>query len=457
MRQKLPFKLQIAYALGQFGWSLLAGIISSFLIFYYIPSKDSGILSSIPQITFFGIFSIIGLITMLGRFFDAITDPLIATLSDRSTSKYGRRISFMRFSAIPFAILTILVFVNPVKGESILNAFFLAFTLLSFYLFFTMYVTPYLALISELGHTPEERLNLSTYISATWFLGFAISSQAPVLWNIFVDMGYDKPLAMRITFAILSLIALIFLLIPVFTIDEKKYSVSSPSELKMMDSIKATFKNKDFRIFVFSDLVYWVAITVFQSALLFYITVLLNMKEEFFGLLFVLLGVGSFLFYIPINIIAKKIGKKKIMIIAFLMFIIAYVYGFFLGNLPIPNNIQAFILVALAAIPMAVFGIIPNVIVADIAEYDSKKTGISREAMFFGTRTFMSKIGQMISMIILSSLLLIEKNGSNAIGIRLTTLVAALFCLVGLILFMMYDEKKILNFLLENESDKKAI
>lgn len=445
MKEKLPLSKQIAYSLGQFGWSLLSGIIGSYLIFYYIPTKESGISIFIPQVVFIGFVTIIGAITMLGRLFDAVTDPWIATLSDRSKAKKGRRISFMQFASLPFALTTVLVFWSPVNGESTINAIFLTVMLLLFYFFLTMYVTPFFALLSELGHTPEERLNLSTYISVTWFLGAAVASQAPLLWNVFLGMGYSTVVSMRIALSILALIGFIFLLIPVLAIDEKRYCESVPSELKMLDSMKATFKNKEFRMFVFSDLVYWIAITIFQSSLLYYITILLELPDTMFGVLFMGLGVGSFLFYVPINIIAKRIGKKLLLIIAFCIFLAVYVYGAFLGMMPLDTTVQAYLMVLLAAIPMAIFGILPNVVVADIAEYDARKTGIRREGMFFGTRTFMSKIGQMFSMLILSGLLLSQGDVSNELSIRLTAVAAAGFCIVGLIFLLMYDEKKILD------------
>ncbi len=445
MKEKLPFSKQMAYALGQLGWSLLSGIIGTYLIFYYIPTEKSGIMVAIPQIALFGFLTIIGMITMLGRFFDAVTDPWIATLSDRCSSKKGRRITYMRRAAVPFAVLTVLVFWNPINGESVFNAIFLTVSLLLFYLFFTMYVTPYMALLSELGHTPQERLNLSTYISVTWFLGFALASQAPILWNMFVDMGMDKQNAVRLAFVVFAAIGLVFLLIPVFAIDEKRYCESVPSDIKMIESIKATFRNREFTIFAMSDLVYWVAITVFQNALLYYITVLLDRPEEMLGILFILLGVGSFIFYAPVNLLAKKFGKKKLLIFAFSMFIVAYTYSIFLGKLPFSPTLQAYILVIMASIPMAIFGILPNVVIADIAEYDAIMTGTRREGMFFGTRTFVSKIGQMISMFILSALLLLRQNGNNEIGIRLTAVFAAVFCVIGLIFLLMYNEDKVLT------------
>lgn len=454
MKEKLPVSKQIAYSLGQFGWSLLSGIVATYLIFYYIPTSISGIPVSIPQIQFFGFLTIIGLIMMLGRFFDAITDPWIATMSDRSTSKKGRRISFMQKAAVPFALFTVLVFFHPVASESVLNAVVLTVNLLLFYFFLTMYVTPYFALMSELGHTPEERLNLSTFISVTWFLGFAVASQAPLLWGMLESGGMGKVMAMRAAFSILAFIGLIFLFVPVIFIDEKRYCVSVPSNVKMMDSIKATFKNKFFTVFVFSDLVYWVAVTVFQSALIYYVTVLLSLPEETTGTLLVLLGLGSFIFYVPVNLVSKKFGKKTLLIAAFVLFIMTYVYGAFLGNLPMVSMFQAYIMVGLGMIPMAIFGILPNAVIADIAEYDAIKTGVRREAMFFGTRTFMSKMGQMVSMLVISALLLIERNDSNEIGIRLTAVAAAIFCLLGLVLLLFYDEKSVLKGITNHDSSQ---
>jgi GPH family glycoside/pentoside/hexuronide:cation symporter len=111
----------------------------------------------------------------------------------------------------------------------------------------------------------------------------------------------------------------------------------------------------------------------------------------------------------------------------------------------IPNTIQIYVLIALAAFPMAVFGILPNAILSDIAEHDAVTTGNKKEAIFYGVRTLMSKIGQMLSMFIFSSLLLFGKDIGDSLGIRLTGPVAAAFSLLGLIFFLMYDEKKMLS------------
>lgn len=448
MEKVLPRKLKVCYALGQFGWSLIIGLINIWLIWFYNPPEgEIGALDIlfIPQNRFLGFLTVIGIITMLGRLVDAVTDPWIATLSDRSNHPKGRRISFMAKGAIPFAIFTILAFCTPLKGVSFVNVIWLGVTLILSFVFYTVYVTPYFALVAELGHTSKEKLDLSTYISATWFLGYAVASFASSVWNVFENMGMEKVWAIRLTIAIFVLIGLIFMFIPVFTIDEKKYSNSNPSKDNVLDSIKATFRNKEFRIFVISDLVYWFAVTVFSTGIVYYVTVLVGLPETWTGKVTVLMGVLSFMFYPVINVVAKKIGKKKLLIFAFIVYSIVFIYTGFLGKFGLGKESQMYIFILLTALPMAILGILPNAIIGDIAEYEAITVGVNREAMFYGARTFMSKVGQMFAMIVFSGVITFGKSSQNDIGIRLTAFIAAITCLIGMIIFVFYNEKKVLD------------
>ena len=153
------------FAVGQFGWSVLAALISSWLVNYYQPdlaTQQAGQPIFIPQgLAILGVLTVLGAITAFGRLFDAVTDPLIASLSDRCKSKDGRRIPFMRAAAVPFALSCILTFWSPVNGESWVNAAFLFLMLMLFYLFMTMYCTPYNALIPELGRNQQTRMAIS--------------------------------------------------------------------------------------------------------------------------------------------------------------------------------------------------------------------------------------------------------------------------------------------------------
>ena len=284
------------FAAGQFGWAMLSGIISNWLVYFYQPDKTAisqGQTVFIPQgLVVFGIFTIIGGITAFGRIFDAFTDPMIASLSDRCTSKNGRRIPFLKWASLPLALSTVLVFWSPVNKNSWINGVFLLIMILAYYLSITAYCTPYNALIPELGHTQQERLNISTVISFTFIAGTAVAYLAPTIWGLFI-----------------------------------------------------------------------------------------------------------------------------------------------------PASVLGLILTVVAALPMAIFGILPQAVVADISQSDSITSGSNREGMFYAARTFAFKLGQSISMLIFTAVSTI--GAAEGTGYRVAAFGAAVFCCIGGIILVFYNEKKI--------------
>ena len=434
------------FAVGQFGWSVLAALISSWLVNYYQPDQptiDAGHTVFIPQgRVIFGILTVLGAITAFGRIFDAITDPLVASASDKCKSKAGRRIPFMRAAAIPFALTCILTFWSPVNGQSWVNAVFLFVTITLFYLFMTMYCTPYNALIPELGADQETRMAISTAISFTYIAGMAVAYVAPVVWGALEGVFGSRVLAIRVTFTVMSLIGLVCMFVPVFTIKETDYVDAKPTEGTALHSLGATFKNKDFRIFVASDIAYFLGITMFQTALPFFVTSLLHLDESMSTVYFVLMTALSILFYIPVNSLTRKFGKRKLILFAFLVFTLSFLYTAAFGeSLPIPPAVQGYLLCAITAPAMAIFGILPQAVVADIAESDAIDTQENRSGMFYAARTFAFKLGQSIAMLMVTAFATI--GSETGLGYRITAIAAACVCLLGGVLFFFYNEKKI--------------
>ncbi len=448
MKPRLPLRSAIAYAVGQLGWSLVIGIVINFLVYFYLPPEGAGLPQLVPEIYFFGFISIIGIITMGGRLLDAITDPWIASLSDRSTARKGRRISFMTIGALPMVVFMFLIFNPPHPIATNVNLIWLALTIFFFYIFFTVYQVPYTALIAELGHNPRERLNLCTYISITFFIGQVISAQAPIMFNVFQDMfDISRVEAVRVTFGLLGLLALICLYVPVLLVNENKYSIGESSSVPLMDSLKLTFSNKRFVIFAVSDLIYWIFMTILQTGLIYYATVLLRQSEDYYSLIFVLLMGGSFLCYPFVNLAARKTGKKTVLIFSLSLFAISllFISQSGLGWIPLPLAMQGYLVVLLAFFPLAAYGILPNAIVADIAENDALRTGSHREAIYFGARSFMMKLGQMVALLIFTSLLVFGRDIGDDLGVRLTGLAGVAFCLLSLAFLYRYDEKNLLK------------
>ncbi|MDE7266028.1 MAG: MFS transporter [Lachnospiraceae bacterium] len=433
------------FATGQFGWSLLSGLISNWLVYFYQPDEASiaqGQTIFIPQgLVVLGIFTVIGGITAFGRLFDAVTDPFIASLSDRCISEKGRRIPFLKWASLPLALSTVLVFWSPVNQISRINAIFLFAMVMLYYLSITAYCTPYNALIPELGHNQQERLNISTIISFTFIAGTAVAYLAPVIWGTLIPV-FGRVNAIRVTFAVMAVIAFVCMQIPVWSINEKEYVNTVPSQDSALSSLVSTFRNKEFCKFVGSDILYWIAITMFQTGLPFFVTSLLKLPETMTTIYFVGMTALSLVFYIPINKLAPKFGKKKLILAAFVIFALAYLYTGFLGKISlISANVQGLILMVTASLPMAVFGILPQAVVADIAQSDAKRTGSNREGMFYAARTFAFKLGQSLSMLLFTAVSTIGT--ASGAGYRIAAFGAALFCILGGIIFLFYNERKI--------------
>ena len=238
------------FAIGQLGWSILGGIINTWLVTFYLPTQSSvekGAKFYVPTgLIIFGARTVLGLITFICRIFDAVTDPWIASLSDRSRNPKGRRIPFMQKAAVPFAVITVLVFFAPVETISTINIIWVLVFLILFYLFMTMYCTPYNALISEFGKTQEDRMYISTAISLTFFFGTLIA-YLPFVFASFLQSAVSYAWSYRILFIVLAAVALVCMLIPCFKLKEKDFVDAQPSESNVIDSLTKTFRNRNFR------------------------------------------------------------------------------------------------------------------------------------------------------------------------------------------------------------------
>ncbi len=463
--RRLTKKEMWIFAVGQLGWSILGGIINTWLVTFYLPtsgSVEAGAKFYIPTgLVVFGVLTVLGLITFVCRIFDAVTDPLIASLSDRSTNPKGRRIPFMAKASVPFAVITVLVFCAPVDHISGINIAWILFFLILFYLFMTMYCTPYNALISEFGKTQEDRMYISTAISLTFFFGTLLAylpfALAGPLQGI---VGYAW--SYRIWFIFLSAVALVCMLMPVFKLNEKDFVDAAPSESNAFSSLAKTFKNREFRKFSASDIMYWVGLTLFQTGLPFFVKVSMHINESNTMLFMGGMTVLSACFYPFVSKLVAKHGKKKLVIAGFFGLALAYLITALIGVvLPTESMIPGILIVIISAFPMALLGIIPQAIVADVAEEDAKLTGENREGMFFAARTFAMKFGQSVAMLVFTSLAVLgtkQETGTNeltasAAGLRIVAIVAVCFCVLGALILFAYDEKKVMSTIQEDRKE----
>jgi Na+/melibiose symporter-like transporter len=152
--------------------------------------------------------------------------------------------------------------------------------------------------------------------------------------------------------------------------------------------------------------------------------------------------------------LARRVGKKRILVVAFIVFALVFLILLVGGRSIAPPNPTGYLVLILAAFPISAYGILPNALVGDMAEANGLLTGRYEAGLFFGARMFVNKLGISLANLIFPSLLLLGRSIENPAGIRLSGAAALIFCLAGLAVFLRFNESSVLATLAGRERDR---
>lgn len=462
--RKLTRGKTVQYFASDIAKGLFNGMIGNYLLYFFQPTAASGLPGLLPESKLLGYITIMAVLTGISKIVDAVTDPLVANISDKCKSAQGRRMPFMRIAAVPYALCVVLIFLAPFSESSVGNAIWVGFFLVAYYVFYTVYYIPNRALIPEI--IPDAKQRVSAYaLSTVFFMGSSAFMYAATLFvSLFKRAGLDALWAWRAVFIIFGCIGLACLLLTAFAFKEKDYvcGARTPQD-SLLKSIKTVFKNKDFVVFAMGDLFSYISMAFFQTSMLYYITVLINIPESQ-AFLVMLTAIATAICFFPLIVtVCKKYNKRTPLIIASCIFTAVFGAIFFGNNIAslfAGKELVLGILMGLCvAFPFAAINIIPQSVVSDIIQADSLRSGTNREGFYYATKTFMEKVAYAVAMVIVSSLLAIgalagEKVG--LMGVKLTGIFAGAFSLVSTVFFFLYNDKKVTDFIAAKTASDKS-
>ncbi|MDP3487543.1 MAG: MFS transporter, partial [Bacillota bacterium] len=390
-----PFR-QLLFALGSAGFNLLERLIVLYVPFYFLPPMEYGVHNLLPAGVFWGFATVLGTALVVGRLFDSLADPIIASLSDSSQSPLGRRKVFLLFSGLPLATFGALIFFPHLPGEmSMLNGVWLGVVLCFFYIAYTGYVNPYLSLISDLGHTEDLRLKLSTKVALFGLMAtLAVTAGLPLIVTALTNTGIGLRGAYQISVVAFSAVATLLLYAATlgFTEARPKREQSRPA-MGTWASLKETYTHKPFRIFVLGEMLLQYGINIMTMALLYFVVVIFQKPEGFMSLIAVAMVVVALASFPVVNYAARKNGKKKVLIAGVCVLVFCSSALFFLSFNMTGVFAQAGVVVlAMAGVPLAVLAILINPTIAGMARARTLQTGVAKEAMFFAARAIPVKL-----------------------------------------------------------------
>lgn len=445
----------IAFCMGDFARAIFNGLTVTYLMLIFIPQDTSTLPILLPSAAL-----AFALIRGIGMVFDALINPWIAAKSDRSINKNGRRIPFMRASAIPWALFCTLMVFTPFDQKNWINVIWLAVTMGLYYFFSSTYLVPYFALMTEIVTETKKRVFFFTLNTLVFVIGSAVIYVTPIIKKALISSGMSELWAWRWAFAAFGIMGGIFALIPAFLVREKDFVEEKPCYVPLLESFKAAFRYRNFTVLSLAYLLMWVAFSFFNASLMYYVTMLLGQSESFSVVVMGIAIVVGIISYPIVNSLTRKFGKKPLIIGACITYIIIYTSIFFnQALLPIVGGRGFGILIGLfIGFPISITNILPLAAFADIAQYDTIKSGENRAGMFVAARNFTMQLSQSIVLLTVPGVIALNSVNAKATasGVRLTAILAAAAISAALILYCFYDDKAVTGTIDEyNQSKEK--
>jgi GPH family glycoside/pentoside/hexuronide:cation symporter len=438
----VPRANRLLYASHALGSSVLSRTTQAWLIFYYAPPAEEDAPTILPRAALTTILLVLGIL-------DAVDDPLIGYWSDRTRTRWGRRIPFV-VTATPFYALFFFLFWVPPQGSGYL-AVGVYFTLITFIQRFvgTLSSGPMEALLPEVARTPGERVS-----NVAW--QFVFGSIGAVFGLVLTGIIKDQ-FGFVVMAAAVAAIALVSRYVGLAGVWRYvRASGAAPVRIGIRRSLAEAFRNDQFLYFLPTFVSFNTAVALLTAALPFYADVVILGEDERMrlNLLFRSFDVeegaiSSILFGATLVAVLASLpfvyrlavarGKAWVYSTAMLAGAAAFPLLFFMGMVPGVHPLaQSIAFVVVAAIPMVGVFTFPNAIMADIIDYDSLRTGMRREALYYGAQNVIEKWTGSLMFPLFAGLLLLGETPGNPLGIRATGIAAGALSLIGFVCFRGY-------------------
>jgi GPH family glycoside/pentoside/hexuronide:cation symporter len=372
--EKLPFATKLAYGSGDLGTAIAASLRGFFLLFFF---TDVARLDPASAAT----------ILLIGRIWDAVNDPIIGWLSDRTVTRWGRRRPWLLIGAIPFGLFFFLLWVVPPFGDT---GKFIYYVIISLLLdtAYTVINVPYTALTPELTHDYDERTSLNSFRFAFSVGGALLSA---VLHPIIVNNAPDVRTGYLISGMIWAIVSTIPCFIVFLYTRERPESMAPNNEeaIPLWQQIRIAFANGPYRFVIGLYLTSWLALQLVSTVLIYYLTYYLGVPDQIPLTLLAIQG-SSFFFLFVWSALSRRLDKRIVYIIGASIWLLVQIALYFVR----PD--QAYLVIPLGVVAgagVAVAYLIPWAMMPDVIELDELKTHRRREGVFYGFMVLLQKAG----------------------------------------------------------------
>ena len=374
-RKAVPLNKKIAYAAPAYALAVV-GIP----IYVYIPKFYTDIVGINVMI--------MGYILLSVRIFDAVTDPAIGFISDRTKTTFGRRRPFIAGGSF-FVSLSMYFLFNPPEASASYSALWFGVCIYALFFFWTLVSVPYESLGPEITFDYHERISLFGIRDGFLIAGTLAAASSPALVEWLFNLS-DTAQGERAKFfwiaVMYSPLVIGFSWWCVLSIKELPHKgVNRP--MGIAKGLRQTGRNRPFVILLIAYTISAIGNNLPATLILFYVEYVLQSNlADFFLLIYFVSGIIFLPGWISIS---RKIGKKKAWLTSMAINTGAFLGVFFLG----PGDAVIYgVLVFLSGVGFGATLAIPSAIQADVIDYDEWLTGERREGQYIGLWSISKKL-----------------------------------------------------------------
>jgi GPH family glycoside/pentoside/hexuronide:cation symporter len=372
--ERVPASKKLAYAAPAFALAVVGIPVYVYLPKFYTDTVGIDIAA-------------LGVILGSVRIFDAVTDPPMGYLSDRTVSRFGRRRPYIAFGAVFVALFLILLF-NPPQASPAFETIWFGVCIYALFLFWTIVTVPYEALGPEITYDYNERNALFGLRDGLLIAGTLAAAASPAAVQAVLGLAPDAE-GERAKFFWIGLIYAPLVISSawwcVLAVRERPLPASTtPGLWKGMHTV---LRNRPFVILISAYTISAVGNNLPATLILFYVQYVLESPlADAFLLLYFVTGIVCLPGWVAL---ARRIGKKRAWLLSIGVNTGAFVGVFFLG----PGDAAIYgVLVFLSGIGLGATLALPSSIQADVIDYDELLTGERREGRYLGFWSIAKKL-----------------------------------------------------------------
>lgn len=373
---------RLAYCLGSFANTLCDQARTRIIYFYNV---EAGLP---PAYT--------GLMWGIYGFWNAVNDPLLGQLTDRTRSRWGRRVPYLLFGAIPLGIAFFLLWTPPeaIRGAAPLGnnagaptappaslwplAFYFFSTLFIFDALFTITLLAYNALYTEMTVTPRDRASLSALREGLGVVGLIVASLVPLLAG---SIGYSG------MGAVLGLATAAGYLISVVGVPRVHHENPDQHEPGFVESFTLTYRNVPFRWFLGASLCREIIFIIPPATLGYYCRYVVPLDPLRETLMLLLPFLLTFFFLWVGSWITPRLGVRRAWIVAFASFLPGCILMLFARSYLVAQLGTILIAPGLAGLMM-----LPHMQISEIIDDDTRRIGKGRAGAYYGVNGALGKL-----------------------------------------------------------------